>query len=177
MNQKIIIIIGIVAIVGVIGFSIISYESSQETKIDTSIIEEEWNRVGVFGTNKDTYKLGERVFFSGPVFPNQQITIKVITPEGLVNREFYYDGSETQLAKFYFKPDTFRHNGLYFVEQLVGTWTIKFEGVSNEDLTFEMLNEYNGRGAVVDIVDVPNPPPNVVRPELPEPIKPFEDTS
>ena len=119
--------------------------------------EEVWNTAGAFGINKDTYRLGEDVFFAGTLTPGQQVIIRVASPEGKIFLERAYDGSEREVAKFYFKPDTTAIKGLYEKDQLVGQWMIWFEGINNDEIFFEVTDEFVP-GAEKDIVDLQGPP-------------------
>lgn len=119
--------------------------------------EEVWNTAGAFGINKETYMLGEDVFFAGTLTPGQQVIIRVASPEGKVFLEKAYDGSEREMAKFYFKPDTTAIKGLYEKNQLVGQWMIWFDGINNDEIFFEVVDEF-APGAETDIVDLQGPP-------------------
>ena len=119
--------------------------------------EEVWNTAGAFGINKETYRLGEDVFFAGTLNPGQQVIIRVASPEGKIFLEKAYDGSEREMAKFYFKPDTTAIKGLYEKDQLVGQWMIWFEGINNDEIFFEVVDEFVP-GAETDIVDLQGPP-------------------
>ncbi len=119
--------------------------------------EEVWNTAGAFGINKDTYRLGEDVFFAGTLTPGQQAIIRVASPEGKIFLERAYDGSEREVAKFYFRPDTSAIKGLYEKDQLVGQWMIWFEGINNDEIYFEVTDEFVP-GAEKDIVDLHGPP-------------------
>ncbi|MDE0089999.1 MAG: hypothetical protein OXP12_01395 [Thaumarchaeota archaeon] len=119
--------------------------------------EEVWNTAGAFGINKEAYRLGEDVFFAGTLTPGQQVIIRVASPEGKIFLERAYDGSEREVAKFYFRPDTSAIKGLYEEDQLVGQWMIWFEGINNDEIFFEVVDEF-APGAETDVVDLQGPP-------------------
>lgn len=162
MNNKILVSVGIAA-VGVIVY-LVSMGQLGGDLTDNDIVpadldsdvDDGWNRVGFFGVNKDTYKLGENVFFAGRLSPDQQVLVRVASPEGTIFQERVFNGADRELIKFYFKPDTSAYNGLYEKDQLVGTWLIWFEGLHNDDIRFEIIDEFIP-GAEDDIVDIPRP--------------------
>ncbi len=119
--------------------------------------EEVWNTAGAFGINKEAYRLGEDVFFAGTLNPGQQVIVRVASPEGKIFLERAYDGSEREVAKFYFRPDTSAIKGLYEEDQLVGQWMIWFEGINNDEIFFEVVDEF-APGAETDVVDLQGPP-------------------
>lgn len=119
--------------------------------------EEVWNTAGAFGIDKETYRLGEDVFFAGTLTPGQQVIIRVASPEGKIFLEKAYDGSEREVAKFYFRPDTSAIKGLYEQDQLVGQWMIWFEGINNDEIFFEVVDE-SAPGAGTDVEDLHGPP-------------------
>lgn len=118
--------------------------------------QEVWNTAGNFGINKHTYKLGEDVFFAGRMAPDQQAIVTVASPEGKVILQRLYNGIDRELVKFYFKPDTSPHNGIYKKDQLLGQWMIWFDGIPNDEIYFTIIDEFVP-GAESDIVDLPMP--------------------
>ena len=132
-------------------------QSGNGTDSGTSGDDDGWNRVGFFGVNKHTYKLGENVFFAGRISPDDQVVIRIATPEKIVMQERLFSGADRELVKFYFKPDTSRFDGIYEVEQLVGEWMIWFDGVHNDEIRFTVTDEYI-KGAEEDVKDIPRPP-------------------
>ena len=160
MNGKAMVaIIGVAAVVvGVMAaYNLSGVLGSSQGSQDTVGEEEEvWNTAGNFGVNRHAYKLGEDVFFAGRLAPDQQVLIRVASPEGRVVLERVYNGVDRELVKFYFKPDTNAHKGLYLKDQLVGEWMIWFDGIANDEIYFTMLDEFVP-GAEKDIVDLPMP--------------------
>lgn len=123
---------------------------------DQDVVDDGWNRVGFFGINKDTYKLGENVFFAGRLSPDQQVLVRIASPEGKIVVDKMYNGIDKELVKFYFKPDTSASLGIYEKDQLVGEWMIWFEGVHNDEIMFTVVDEFIS-GAEDDIRDIPRP--------------------
>ena len=97
------------------------------------------------------------MFFAGTLTPGQQVIIRVASPEGTVFLERAYDGSEREMAKFYFRPDTSAIKGLYEQDQLVGQWMIWFEGINNDEIFFEVVDEF-GPSAETDVADLQGAP-------------------
>lgn len=115
-----------------------------------------WNTVGAFGINKHTYKLGEDVFFAGTLAPDQQVVIRVASPEQKVFLVKAYSGIDRELAKFYFRPDTSASKDIYEKDELVGRWMIWFEGINNDEIYFEVVDEFVP-GTENDITDLKRP--------------------
>lgn len=119
-------------------------------------VDDGWNRVGFFGINKDTYKLGENIFFAGQLSPDQQVLIRIASPEGKIVLNKVFSGMDREQVKFYFKPDTNALLDIYEADQLVGEWMIWFEGVHNDEIMFTVVDEFI-MGAEKDIKDIPRP--------------------
>ena len=148
-------IIGAIVLTIIIGlgvsYGIYNMDNPKEIVKDN---EDEWNRSGLFGINKDTYRLGDLVFFAGNLSPDQIVIINVLSPEGKTIQKRTFNGADRELIKFYFKPDTSVQNGIYRVDQLVGEWTIQFNGVIADDLKFTIVDEYVP-GSESDVADIP----------------------
>ncbi len=145
-----------IIIVGVMIFYNVVTMDDDDSNSNDNVVKEIQNVQGTFGINKDTYKLGETVFFVGTLAPDQQALIRVASPEGKIILEKYYNGIEREIVKFYFTPDTSSNKGIYTKDQLIGTWTMWFEGVNNNAIYFNIIDEFIP-GAEKNIVDLRDP--------------------
>ena len=159
-NKNVGVIVGIaaVAIVVAVAYNIVIMDNSTSIK-DHDINgedEEVWNTAGAFGINKHVYKLGEDIFFAGRMAPDQQVLVRVANPEGKIIIEKYYNGIDRELVKFYFKPDTSASKGIYSKDEIIGKWMIWFEGISNDVIYFDIIDEFVP-GTEDDIQDLRSP--------------------
>ena len=151
------IIVGIVIIVGLIGFQI--YESTWQKSSVQDYYEkgcEEGcegirhvvypeNPQTLYGLqiNKDKYLFGENVYVVVTDIPmNLKTQVLFYTPSGKQFYEISIDGERNSGFKQYFKPQLLMNRGLCDVSELTGEWTIMFENNPFEKLHFEMTGEY-----------------------------------
>ena len=148
------IIVGIVIVVGVIG-----YQMYETTWIRTTS-DEYYDGVGkgniahvvypdnpqnLYGLqiNKDKYLLGESVYVKVTDIPPQLKTeIIFYTPSGKQFFEIKVDGEKTSGFKQYFKPQLLMNRQLCDVNALIGNWVVIFINNPGEKLYFEMTDEY-----------------------------------
>jgi len=98
--------------------------------------------LGPLQINKDKYILGENVYLIlKGLKPGDIGKILVLTPENIIYQEWGFNGSEREMQKKYFKPSLLKSKDICKKEQLVGTWTVMFEGYDMATLQFEMMNE------------------------------------
>ena len=149
--------VGIAAAVAIIIFVTTEYDIAEVKGADqnsnSTEPEEVWNTAGAFGINRHTYKLGEDIFFAGRLAPDQQVLVRIANPEGKIIVEKFFNGIDRELVKFYFKPDTSASKGIYTKDQIIGKWMIWFEGINNDEIYFEIIDEFVP-GAETDIVDI-----------------------
>lgn len=151
-------IIGVIIGVAIIAIGILAvynFGLDDDKNLDKQEEQEEevWNTAGAFGINKHVYKLGEDIFFAGNLLPDQQVLVRMANPEGEIILERFYSGADREQAKFYFKPDTSASKGIYTKDQLIGKWTMWFEGINNDVIYFEIIDEFVP-GTEDDIVDL-----------------------
>ena len=89
------------------------------------------------------HKVWENVFMiiSG-LEKNDKGNIKIFMPDGRLWKTIPYDGSLKESANIYFKPDTNLSRGICSQEEIVGIWTVKFDGNVYPSLIFEIINEH-----------------------------------
>lgn len=148
-------IIAVVIVAGAIAYNEVTDGDGAPAK-NGQDDEEVWNTAGAFGINKHVYKLGEDIFFAGRLAPDQQVLVRVANPDGKIITEKYYNGIDRELVKFYFKPDTSASKGIYSKDEIIGKWMIWFEGINNDVIYFEIIDEYVP-GTEDDIKDLRSP--------------------
>ena len=143
MNQK---NIGIVSgvVIGVIISVILVY--TQLDNVDENVQSgqyEGWINSGPFQINKQQYKLGELVFLSvNGLNVEDNGNIIFMTPNSVQYQTIPFDGRKKTDFNQYFKPTTSRALKICSIDDLVGEWTVIFQGVALERLNFEIIEEY-----------------------------------
>ena len=160
-NVGIAIVVGIVVIIGVIGFQIYdsTYQKSSveeyyadQTKSDNKTVKHvvyPENPQTLYGLtiNKDKYLLGENVFIKINGIPmGLQDSVRFFTPEGHLFLNLKFDGDEKSSVKHYFRPALSKSidkevGGLCDKEQLIGEWTVMFASMPDDRLYFQVTDE------------------------------------
>ena len=143
--------VGIAIIIGVIVFQIndTAYHVSTPEEYKESIGTQSVAHVvypdnpqilGPLQINKDKYLLGENVYviITG-LKPQDEGSVLFITPGGILFDEMGFNGENREFQKKYFKPGLIKSKNLCEKEQLVGTWTVMFEGYEEFKLYFQMM--------------------------------------
>jgi hypothetical protein len=103
----------------------------------------DWNRSGPFAINKDEYKIGENIF----------IAVEGLTPSDVGNAVFVlpngttkyisipFDGSQKSGFNQYFKPAISKSRHICSVDDIIGNWTVVFQGTQYKPLKFKILND------------------------------------
>ena len=147
MRKKIIpIIIGIIVVSSAaIAGTVLIKEPNVDVK-NPSETDDSFNaqlNSGPFAILKYEHKLGERVFLVvDGLKENEKGNIKIFTPEDRLFLKIPFDGFGKSSFNQYFKPDTAKIGVACDPEELVGIWTVVFEGVSYQPIKFEFINEY-----------------------------------
>lgn len=143
--------VGIVIIIGVIGFQI--YDTTyQRSSVDdyykdplsvkNVVYPENPQFLHGLKINKDKYLVGEKIFFSVQGIPmGLKDAVSFYTPEGILFVQYPFDGNEKTNFKHYWKPSLIKRLDICDVEQIVGEWTVLFAGLPDEKLHFEVTNE------------------------------------
>ena len=172
------VIIGIVIIIGVIGFQNFSltsdrttseeyYETGTGQSIKTVVYPENPQTLYGLTVTKDKYLLGENVFMKiGGIPMGLQDRLQVFTPTGINYLNLEINGNERDSFKHYFKPGYDRSMGICFKEQIVGEWIMLFEGFPEEKLKFQVMDEYlpYSEELFVDCEQQPMTLPDIVKP-------------
>jgi len=145
-KKNISIIIGIIVVsLAAIAGTVLIKEPNVDVK-NPSEIDDGFNaqlNSGPFAILKYEYKLGERVFLVvDGLKENEKGNIKIFTPEDKLFLKISFDGFGKSSFNQYFKPDTAKISVACDPEELVGIWTVVFEGVIYQPIKFEFINEY-----------------------------------
>lgn len=102
-----------------------------------------WEISGPFKIDKSQYKLGENVFMvvTG-LSPSDAGKIVVYDPNGGVFTQSPFNGTMKSDFNYYFKPNTVKTEKLCTPQDLVGNWTIVFQGSKYKPLKFQVINEW-----------------------------------
>jgi len=153
------IIIGVV----VIQFSSIN-ENNSEQDIEPTIIDVDedgipddvdpfvatprvWQTSGPFEIDREQYVLGELVLARiGDLATNEKGQIAFLRPLNETHYDVYitipFDGSQKITFNQYFKPSLSRGLGICTKEDLIGNWTVVFQGTDYNNLRFEIVDRY-----------------------------------
>ena len=106
-------------------------------------LKSQWISSGPFAVDKPKYKLGENIFLSvNNLQPSEAGTIHFVMPRGVSYADLPFNGTLKNHFTYYFTPTTSSIKKIYGPEDLVGTWTVIFSGVSYSPLKFEIVKEY-----------------------------------
>ena len=129
----------VIAIAIVAGF--IYYYTRQASPPDE--LKSQWISSGPFAIDKPRYRLGENIFLVvNNLKPDEIGTITFVLPDEKTYADVSFNGTTKDHFTYYFTPTTSVPKKIYKPEQLTGTWTVIFHGVTYDPLRFEILNEY-----------------------------------
>ncbi len=114
---------------------------------------------GPFEINNDTYRLGDNVFMvvTG-LQPTDVGNVLVFDPKGGLFTKIPFNGTMKADFNYFFKPVTLKSEKLCTPQDLVGNWTIEFQGTSYRSIQFQVINEWvAGAQAGPDMQPVPKP--------------------
>ena len=153
------IIIGVI----VIQFSSIN-ENNSEQDIEPTIIDVDkdgipddvdpfvaaprvWQTSGPFQIDREQYVLGELVLMRiGDLQPNEKGQITFLQPSNGTHQTVYitipFDDSQKITFNQYFKPSLSRGLGICTKDDLIGNWTVVFQGTDYNNLKFEIVDRY-----------------------------------
>ena len=110
---------------------------------------------GPFTIDKQKYRLGDYVFMvvTG-LKPNDAGQMVVYDPKGGNFTHVQFNGTMKSDWNYFFKPNTVRMEALCTPQDLVGNWTIVFQGTSYKPITFQVINQWV-HGSEAEIKPVP----------------------
>lgn len=103
----------------------------------------DWNRSGPFAINKAEYKIGDNVFFAvSGLTPNDIGNAVFVLPNGTTKYiSIPFDGTQKSGFNQYFKPSISKARAICSVNDIIGEWTIVFQGTEYQPLKFRILND------------------------------------
>ena len=105
----------------------------------------EWITSGPFKIDRSEYLLGEKVFVKiDQLSNNEKGKVVVFRPVNSTHYAVYHMmqfNAEGQRNNYYFTPDLSEMDGICSVDQLIGEWTVVFQGTDYPDLKFKVTAE------------------------------------
>ena len=138
---KVKVIIPIIIIIIIAG-SLIVFTSNDETSKND--IADEWVKSGPFEIDKEQYNVGEKIFLStNGLLPEDKGTVQFLRPLNDTHHTSHikipFDGMGKEQFNYYFEPRLFEWKGICSIDDIAGTWIVKFVGTQYEDINFEIL--------------------------------------
>jgi hypothetical protein len=102
-----------------------------------------WNRSGPFAINKFEYRVGDNIFLAvNGLTPNDIGSATFVLPNGTTKYiSIPFDGTQKSGFNQYFKPSISKARSICTINDIVGEWTIIFQGTEYDPLKFRILNE------------------------------------
>jgi len=105
---------------------------------------------GPFQIDREKYVLGElvllRIGIQNELKPNEKGQIVFLQPSSNETQTVYitipFDGSDKISFNQYFKPALSQNRGICSKADLLGNWTVVFQGVDYNNLKFEIVDRY-----------------------------------
>ncbi len=106
----------------------------------------DWPTSGPFEIDRSKYVLGENVFVKvHNLQPQEKGQIAFLRPlnetHKSVYKTIYFDGSKKLTFNQYFKPSVNALEGVCSKNDLIGDWTVVFQGTNYENLHFEIVDQ------------------------------------
>ncbi len=106
-----------------------------------------WQTSGPFEIDREQYVLGELVLVRvGDITTNEKGQITFLRPLNETHYDVYitipFDGSQKITFNQYIKPSVSRGLGICTKADLLGNWTVVFQGVDYNQLKFEIVDKY-----------------------------------
>ncbi|MCH7940755.1 MAG: hypothetical protein IH842_02125 [Thaumarchaeota archaeon] len=107
----------------------------------------DWPTSGPFQIDRSQYVLGELVLMRiGDLQPNEKGQIAFLQPTNGTHQTVYitipFDGSQKITFNQYFKPALSMVRGICSKADLLGNWTVVFQGTDYNNLKFEIVDRY-----------------------------------
>ncbi len=106
----------------------------------------QWITSGPFQIDRSEYAIGEKIFLRiNELKSTEKGQISVMRPLNsdydIVYMTIPFDGSEKSSSNFYLEPKISSDQGIYSIDDLVGEWSIAFNGTNYANLNFEITKE------------------------------------
>ncbi len=107
----------------------------------------DWPTSGPFQIDRSQYVLGELVLMRiGDLQPNEKGQIAFLQPTNGTHQTVYitipFDGTQKITFNQYFKPALSMVRGICSKADLLGNWTVVFQGTDYNNLKFEIVDRY-----------------------------------
>ena len=116
---------------------------SQYGSIEQAVGYDEWSSSGTFSIDKQEYHLGEKIFITANLLPEDNGTVQFLRPISDTRHEVYiqipFDGMVKSKFNYYFEPKYDESKGICSIDDIAGNWIVKFSGTPYEDINFEIL--------------------------------------
>ena len=103
----------------------------------------EWITSGPFKIDRSEYLLGEKVFVKiDQLSNNEKGEVVVLRPVNSTHHIVYHKmqfNAESQRNNYYFTPDLSELRGICSVDELIGEWSVVFQGTDYPDLKFKVI--------------------------------------
>lgn len=111
---------------------------------------------GPFSINNSTYRLGDMVFVVVNGLKQSDVgNITVYDPQGRIFTIASFNGSMKSDFDFFFQPKPDDSVPVCTAQELVGNWTINFQGTSYRPLEFKIINSWV-QGSQEELRPIPN---------------------
>lgn len=103
----------------------------------------QWVTSGPFSITNSTFRLGDNVFMIvNGLKPTDVGKMVILDPKGGIFSQVPFNGTEKSEFNYFFKPNTEKLEKLCTPQDLVGNWSIEFQGTSYSPITFRVINEW-----------------------------------
>jgi hypothetical protein len=103
----------------------------------------DWNRSGPFAINEMEYKIGDNIFLAVEGLMRHDIgNIVFVLPNSTTKYiTIPFDGTEKSGFNQYFRPALSKNRGICSMNDIVGEWTVVFQGTNYKSIKFIIRNE------------------------------------
>ena len=149
----------IIAVIVIIAISASAIYFYNQQKTSGGNNTSQWVTSGPFAITNGTYRLDDNVFMvvTG-LKPTDIGNMIVYDPEGGNVTRIPFNGTMKSDFNYFFKPQTNRAEKLCTPQDLVGNWTIVFQGTSYSPIHFQVINEWV-QGGQAEVKPIPPPCP------------------
>ena len=132
------VIVGVILVIAISAGAIYLYNQKQSDNNTLQGITS-----GPFSINNGTYRLGENVFMTvNGLMPTDVGKIIIQNPKGGVFTQVPFNGTMKSQFNYFFKPYTLKSEKLCTPQDLVGNWTIVFQGTKYRPIFFKIINQW-----------------------------------
>jgi len=134
-----------IVIVIIIAGALIIFTPNEKT-IPEIEIEKKWIESGPFSIDKNQYNVGEKIFIVvNGLKQEDKGKLIFFQPLNSTSWKSYktidFDGTSKAQFNLYLEPGLSELKKVCSMNDLAGTWVVKFSGTEYSDITFEMMNQ------------------------------------